>query len=407
MIQRRHVFHIAGYDPVQPQDQYRRFARQLEIFKRTWNVEATMSEPSERSGYPSWTVNTRGPNWATHAIYELLPWEDIVHKDARGSELWRLFRAAETYLNLLVTGTIFRYVMANTRYFIFTLFPLLQVGLLAGCSWYAASLFVSWLKINGIQATAIVALGGLGIFLLLLKWPGRRWRVQQALDDWILSRDYIYGSRPDVEARLHRFADRLLACAREGDVDEIVVVGHSLGATFAIDVVARALDADPNLGRRGVSICVVTVGATIPKCALHPAAQRIRDRLAQVVAEPSLYWAEYQARADAISFYRFDPATLRRNSENEDRMNSKPTIRRVQIHDMLAAETFAKHRFRILRLHYQFVMANDRRSIYDYFMLICGPVAVEKWTASKLGFLDFFQHPDDARIAAPGVGEGA
>ena len=72
---------------------------------------------------------------------------------------------------------------------------------------------------------------------------------------------------------------------------------------------------------------------------------------------------------------------------------------------MLTPETFAKYRFRVLRLHYQFVMANDRRSTYDYFMLICGPVAIEKWTVSKLGFLDFFEHPDDARITAPSDGE--
>jgi hypothetical protein len=26
-----------------------------------------------------------------------------------------------------------------------------------------------------------------------------------------------------------------------------------------------------------------------------------------------------------------------------------------------------------MRLHYQFVMANERRTGYDYFMLMCGP----------------------------------
>jgi pimeloyl-ACP methyl ester carboxylesterase len=240
-----------------------------------------------------------------------------------------------------------------------------------------------------------------------LKWPGRRWRIQQALDDWVLSRSYIHGNRSDIESLLQRFAARLVSRVREGGVDEIVVVGHSLGAIFAIEVMARALETDPELGRRGTSLGVLTVGATIPKCALHPAAGRIRDRILRVAREPSVHWAEYQARADAISFYRFDPVALRRITSKHDRTDRQPIVRRVQIQDMLAAETFAKYRLRVLRLHYQFVMANDRRSSYDYFMMVCGPVAFEKWTASKLGFLDFFENRAGSPVAASSVIETA
>jgi hypothetical protein len=404
--QRRHIFHVAGYDPISPQEQYRRFVRQLAIFKQTWSVATTVSEMSEPSGYPCWTVTARGPNWQGSAGYELFPWDDIVRQDAHRPDVVRLFRAAVAYLELIVTGTFFRYVMANARYFIFALFPLLQVGLLAGFSWYASSLLAATVGLNGIARMAVVALVGIGMFFLLLKWPGRRWRIQQALDDWILSHDHIHGKRPDLEARLDRFAERLVTRVREGDVDEIVVVGHSLGAVFAMEVVARALDTDPNLGKRGISLCVLTVGATIPKCSLHPAARRVRDRVQQVAREPSIYWAEYQARADAISFYRFDPLTLRRMTKG-DQVDGRPVIRRVQIQDMVTPETFAKFRFHVLRLHYQFVMANNRRSTYDYFMMICGPVAVEKWTRSKLGLLDFFQHPDDAQLTVSGVSEPA
>ena len=64
-------------------------------------------------------------------------------------------------------------------------------------------------------------------------------------------------------------------------------------------------------------------------------------------------------------------------------------IRRVQIHDMLLPETFAYCRTHVLRLHYRSVMANDRRAPYDYFLMVCGPIAFGDWTISSLGFLDF------------------
>jgi len=127
-----------------------------------------------------------------------------------------------------------------------------------------------------------------------------------------------------------------------------------------------------------VTICVLTIGATIPKFALHPRAQDIRRKIARIVAEPSIGWTEYQSRADTISFYKFDPVSLRHIPD--DRLDGKPVIRRVQIHDMLLPETFARARRSVLRLHYRSVMANDRRAPYDYFLMVCGPAPFLDWT---------------------------
>jgi hypothetical protein len=43
-------------------------------------------------------------------------------------------------------------------------------------------------------------------------------------------------------------------------------------------------------------------------------------------------------------------------------------------------------------------MANDCRSSYDYFMLVCGPFATQKWTTRPGGLLDLLKHPDQAKI---------
>jgi pimeloyl-ACP methyl ester carboxylesterase len=252
--------------------------------------------------------------------------------------------------------------------------------------WLAASLFISVLGLSGPVAILAGIGSGVAAFLLLLRWPGGRWRVQQLLDDWIFARDYLYGRRPDAEARLDEFADSLVARVRAGGVDEIVIAGHSLGAMFALDVIVRALARDPDLGRRDVSVCVLTIGATIPKFALHPRAHRIRETIARAVAEPSIAWVEYQSRADTISFYRFDPVALKRIAG--DRLDGKPVIRRVQIHDMLSPESFARYRRNVLRLHYQSVMANERPAPYDYYLMVCGPAAFADWTMAPLGFLD-------------------
>jgi hypothetical protein len=56
----------------------------------------------------------------------------------------------------------------------------------------------------------------------------------------------------------------------------------------------------------------------------------------------------------------------------------KPWLRLVQFKRMLAPWSLFRYRFFwAYRLHYQFVMANERRTAYDYYMMVCGPVPFE------------------------------
>ena len=389
MVRRRHVYHVAGYDPMDAGRLYRRFTRQLDVFRRTWSIDASISA-LEQAGDKCrawWTVRSRGPNWQVEAVHEALLWDDLVRADFKRPLAVRLLKAGFAYCDLIVTGTMFRYIHANQRYAIFFLFPIFSVVLFAVAGWIVARLATGLLGLDGILAAALGVPLAVALFLLLMRWPGRRWRVEQLLDDWICAHAYIHGERPDIDARLDLFAEALLARTRDAALDEIVIVGHSLGAMLVLDVIVRALARDADFGRRGPAVCVLTIGATIPKFALHPRAKPIRRRIAEVAAEPSIAWTEYQSRADTISFYKFDPVSLRRIAE--DRLDSKPVIRRVQIHDMLLPETFARCRTHVLRLHYRSVMANDRRAPYDYFLMVCGPVAFSDWTMSPLGLLDF------------------
>jgi pimeloyl-ACP methyl ester carboxylesterase len=232
---------------------------------------------------------------------------------------------------------------------------------------------------------------------MLMRWPGGRWRVRQALADWIFARALMYGRRPAMGARLEQFAQRLVAAARAGGCDEIIVVGHSLGATVALLAIARALEADSEFARCGPKICLLTVGSTIGKLALHPAAERLRACTARVAAEESLEWTEYQARRDVISFYGFDPVMLKRFRGRSPTF--KPHIRLIGMKELLTPPTYKRNWLRQMRLHYQFVMANEVRAQYDYFMIVCGPAELTRLSLAPRGVLDVFG--DDGSLRAP------
>jgi len=238
-----------------------------------------------------------------------------------------------------------------------------------------------------LRAVAMVAVAVL-LFALSRRWPGELWRVNQGLADWIFARDYMLRRRADIYSRIDAFADRVIARIRTGDVDEVIIVGHSLGATLVIDLLARALARDPDLGKYGPKLGVLTIGATIPKLALHPAGGWVREAARRVAQGPLLPWVEFQSRDDIISFDRFHPVLLTRVNDADDA--TPPLIRRVQFHEMLSEAAFRRYRFNIMRLHYQFVMANERRAPYDYFMLVCGPAPFWATVNAANGPIDLY-----------------
>ncbi len=398
MIARRHVFHVAGYDPYDIAAQHRRFRRELEKFAATWSVAASASDLAQPPGAASWTVTARGPNWAVETTFEPLAWHDIVRADLARPALPLLVAGAATYINF-GTSTFVRYMAASHKYAFFFLVPPLLICLFVVVAALAGYVVAGAVIPSGLTQNLAASAIAIAAFALLLRWPGRRWRVMQGLADWVFARDYMYGRRHDIEARLDRFAERLIEVMHAGKADEVVVVGHSLGASIVVDLVTRALARDVELTRRGPALAILTCGATIPKLALHPAGARLRECAEKVAREPRLFWVEYQSRDDAISFYKFHPVALRALGPGTDAR--PPLVRRVQLHEMMTPQEFRRHRLSFMRLHYQFVMANAQRAIYDYFMLTCGPLPLPAVARAANGPLDLIAADGSLVAAAP------
>jgi hypothetical protein len=455
MIRRRYVFHASGFDPHDAATQYRRFVREIARSAAIWNVKAQVSAPSpfpppqageerERGALGShWTATAQAPGWQVVTVFEPLDWSDIVRGELKRPSGRRLCKGLVTFAEFIASGTAWRYFTANWRYGMFFLIPFLNVLLFAALAIWAAY-YVGASTAAALTSTlwgvAAAPAAAALVFAALMRWPGKRWRVPEALADWIFAREYMLGRHPEMNARIEAFVARVVACARCADVQEIVIAGHSLGATVAVDVLARALARHPALGRRGPKLNLLTVGATIPKLALHPRGAWLRESVRRLAAEPSLTWAEYQARDDFISFHKFDPVKLARipppspplgarpsrplfdqgtpeqaaltnkageapafPAEAKPRADGGPIIRRVQIHQMLSGPTLRRLRFSYMRLHYQFVMANERRAAYDYFMLTCGPAPFQHAVTRPDGPADLYD-ADGAYVAgAPPV----
>lgn len=367
-IERRLFIHIGGFDPEPPARVYQRFARETGRFRRAWSALTVMSEPEHRPDGADWTVETTGRNWRVTTRVRLFRWDDLLDSYAAAPWWKRMGRGVLACLDFVAGGALHRYFRTAWRYALFFLYPPLTV--LA----FAVVAGLGGAALGGATGSAVAgALLGAAVFAGLLYGPGRWFKLPLAFDDWTFASDYVRVPPKILADRLDRLAADLVAAAHDGEVDEIVVLGHSLGAVLAVEAIDRALALDPDLGRAGPPVALVSVGSSVLKIALHGRAVRFRSALARVAVADGPFWVEYQALSDVMNFYKSDPV---RDAGLVP--SGRPLVRVVRISRMLDPDYYRRIWGRFFRLHCQFVRGNDRRAAYDYFMLACGPLAVRE-----------------------------
>ena len=389
-IAKRLVFHVGGYDPITPHaGAQRRFMREIERFQLTWSVKATIDGLQQNDDQASWVITTAGPNWQVRTDYHLVRWDDVVESYSRRPIYSRIPLGVMAFLDFIRAGALRGYIRTNWQYAGFFLYPFFVFGALILTAGLAGML---GFKASGSPAVAMVA--GAAVFAALLAGPWHWWHLNVLFDDWIFSREYIRGGNATLAQRLDRLAADVVAAANGSDADELLIVGHSLGAVLAVDLLDRALKLDPALASRKIPVTFLTIGSSVLKIGLHRGATRFRDTVVRV-AQSGIFWGDYQARVDVMNFYETDPmAEMGLPTENG------PHVRQVELGRMLEHATYRRIRRRLYRLHCQFISGNDKRSLYDYFMFVCGPVSAKSQTLAPDGAISMIGE-DGSLVGAP------
>jgi hypothetical protein len=349
----------------------------------------------DNQDFAHWAIDAAGPNWQVVTRYEFLRQEHIIRANMAEPMLRQVPRALAWAFDYLVSGALLRVLRASWHFGVvlihFQMMMICWLALSAAGGWLAAFLLGHFAGVP-LPVTIPAGIAAAVLAFVMLRPLADRWFVVQINSHWPYLCEYARGEANCFDQPIEVGAQRLVEAARANEADEIVVVGHSGGGAIAPAVVTRALELDPEVGRRGPPIVLMTLGSIAPGAALHPKAHKLRAVFARLAVEPSVTWIDCQSRKDVMNFWEFDPVEGIGVHVGEARCN--PLIWRLRFRDLLSLEFYNRIRFNFFRLHYQFIMANDRRGAYDYFMLVCGPVPVVDWARHQQAVLAAFA--DDA-----------
>ena len=380
-VQHRHIIYVQGYDPRGLAQYYRMFRTELRKFGRLYQFAATISRPQSAPDgeTASWTIETKASDWQTRTSYDFLRWEDLIQRDL-AAPIWRtVLHAMWIYWRLVFGGTIARFWRAHWRFATFISYPHFLLFIEALFSLGIAFAFGKGLEALGIPGMfSIAASAALFVAFLgsMLKYTENLTYLLYLLSDTIWTWEFSHRQRPEWDERIDRFAQHLAKVARTSNAEEIVVVGHSSGSFLGVEILARALKLDPALGRHGPRIVLLTIGGNFPIVGFHAESQDFRDHLRSLAIEPSIDWIDCQSRKDVMNFFPFDPIAGHGIDVGGSRRN--PTIVPVRFREIIKPEHYNLFRWKFFRVHFQFVMANERPHAYDFFMIVCGPIPLSE-----------------------------
>lgn len=367
LIKKRCVVFIGDYDPTDAAQRFAAFQQGLRQFAQTWRVAVrTSAVKTEADGAVAvWHIETKAPNWQVNTEFRLLDWSNVVKDDFRRWNFGRAQRALKALANFVVSGTCWRYLRTSWRFGLLFLYPalaLLLFGLVA-------------LKLAGLLASLNIPFAlfagfaiGAGLFAAFVKWldPFDMGRI---VDLWVFLHELVHLERTGLAERLGAFSQDIVAKLKANDYDEIVVIGHGIGAALQPIILDRAFFALPEFGKGdGRTLNVVSVGSLLLAVGLHPEGTWLVSPTLRVAIDRWVEWVDYQADEDALGFAGGNPVTVLTQE------HGKPTVETIRIKDMIDAAP--KRRFAGYRAHCQPVEANTKRYFYDYFMICCGPLAL-------------------------------
>ena len=373
-VKTRRVHYFSGFDP-RGAGHYHRLYREEAQKQSCHNKARLQIGPRERRNefVSAWRVAGAWNGETASTDYQFMHWDDLVRANWQRSPWLLWVKGLWPYVQLLTCGAWVRIRSVAKPVATSGAFPmaLLLLFLLLACFGAVgtgfAAFFIGWGWPAVIMSGAIVAMLVLWAGALVSEKMGGHWLLRTFL--------FVYrwgqGDQQDLDWRLDEFCRHIIEEQRCNPVDEVLLVGHSIGTMLAVDVAARFSKQYPT-DCTGVKL--LTLGQCIPVLSFIPKAAEFRNALEVLATAKTIPWTDVTIPPDPLCFYRLDPVKL---SGLSDPCHRGPRLAVARVFRMFSEQTYSKLRWNKLRLHFQYIMASELSADYDYFLTTAGPLFLD------------------------------
>lgn len=380
-VLRRRVHYFSGFDPrgaayyhrlceeeaAKPQVQggtlsvgrRRRMGKLFNHWMVTWQSGCKDSKPVETQHvFMSWDDIIR-----TH--WSKSPWALV-------KEFWLAYRGIIFDVDLSRVKQIFEGVymtgVSPGAYLLGSLLlgVLLSIGLLSLSTLMLGPQWLQW------AWQVFACLSGAGLVVALGVYGERRglfWLLRIFTYVIRMGRSGIGGA----EQRTQQWVEHVIQRQQEDPVDEVLLVGHSIGTLMMVGAVDALLQ-DPRWQalQQGRKTKVLTLGQCYPFIAMvpRPKAQLFKEALQRLSFHANLLWWDVTAKIDPLCFYRAHPLVKTDVDHSKALM---PVLHSASFFKMYTPQSWALIRQNKLHAHFLYLRTPELAGNFNLLDVLYGP----------------------------------
>ena len=391
----RLVLFVGGFDP-RGAAYYHRLMRQQAQLQSAVVGAAYQIGPRERwpAGeqadlpHAAWRVSSAQGQSADYVFYD---WSDVVRSHWPKSRWAVASQALKTYALVWKERRCLGPLHQQTPYTLWTLAYPLVYGLL----FVLFAVLAAWGAVQLLPQsanTASLMWNVLAAVLTALAVLGLGWKLDGVLHvSWIMrimnfAREAAESNGVPALQQRHAATAKVLAEELAAHPErELLVVGFSVGSAMAVDLL-HSLQQQLTQ-EQWQRVRLVTLGNCIPLFSLMPQATQMRQHLLDLAQDANWFWVDISSPGDSVSFGMCD---LMRLSLRESYLPKSQPLHNPQcmctprFHKLFRPDTYRWLRRNKMRMHFQYLMAEQLRGGYDYFAMLTHAGPVEDFVRKRL-----------------------
>jgi hypothetical protein len=176
-----------------------------------------------------------------------------------------------------------------------------------------------------------------------------------------------------AEQRTQQWVEHVIQRQQEDPVDEVLLVGHSIGTLMMVGAVDALLQ-DPRWQalHQGRKTKVLTLGQCYPFIAMVPRskAQLFKEALQRLSFHANLLWWDVTAKIDPLCFYRAHPLV---KTDVDHSKAPMPVLHSASFFKMYTPQSWVLIRQNKLDAHFLYLRAPELAGNFNLFDVLYGP----------------------------------
>jgi hypothetical protein len=367
-VKKRETFYLGGYDPRGARYYYNFYKNESALQSKVSEMDISVGKRQRTDKHiQSWEITSQVDNEITDTRYHFLEWDDIIRDEWKKSYMELFFDLIFYFKTYILAGRFIKYSKVSPYQmigiFLPTVYALLSFVIALFSAYYVYIYFDDYLGL-------IAGIGMIPLVLYLLVLLGHKLAIFWLLRIFVFSAHYVFDEKKVLETRLDEFASKIIEqmkLAEKNNVDEILLVSHSVGSILSISLLERVLKSID--GTLSCKLSVLTLGECIPLVSGIDKAVEYKEKMAYIAQSNQIFLVDYTTVVDGACFpglnYFEDVDIKMKYPENFHFYSAR-------FHTL-----FSKNKYKQLLknryvTHFIYFMATEKIGKYNFFEMTAG-----------------------------------